>query len=67
MEGNVECVARLPKLLDIYQRGDSLEVHASAEGQVLIWESEPSYQSDPVIFNESFVLPAKIVLTIMHS
>ncbi len=55
MEGNVECVAYLPELLEFSQRGDSLEVHASSEGQILIWETDPSYQLDPVIFNESAV------------
>ncbi|MEA1898598.1 MAG: SUMF1/EgtB/PvdO family nonheme iron enzyme [Bacteroidota bacterium] len=55
MEGNVECVARLPELLNFNQRGDSLEVYASAEGQIIIWESDPSYQTDPVTFNESIV------------
>lgn len=55
MEANVECVAHLAKLLNFYQRGDSLEVHASSEGQILIWEDEPSYQTDPVVFNDSVV------------
>lgn len=47
MEGNVDCIAQFPKLLDVKLEHDSLFVSANAGKKILIWAGLPSYQLTP--------------------
>jgi iron(II)-dependent oxidoreductase len=44
MEGNVECVAALPSLMDITMKGDSLFIKVNNGSKIRIWKGMPSYQ-----------------------
>ena len=44
-EGNLECIAKLPNILNLTLKGDSLSISAS-EGRIIkIWKGSPSYQN----------------------
>ncbi len=50
--GNVDCIARLPKILNVQITGDSLRFVKNARGEVWITRGNPSYQNEPVVFTE---------------
>ncbi len=52
-EGSVDCVAGLPDLIRSRLIGDSIKIHASGAGTILIWKGEPSYKT---LFKEFRVL-----------
>ncbi len=54
-EGSIECIVRFPKLLKCRFNKDSLMVTTTKAGQIRIWESEPSYASEPAVFESSHV------------
>ena len=43
-EGNVDCVARFPNILEVNLRGDSLFVKTPKGDKIIIWKGLPSYQ-----------------------
>ncbi|HEY0742984.1 MAG TPA: SUMF1/EgtB/PvdO family nonheme iron enzyme, partial [Chryseosolibacter sp.] len=43
-EGEVGCVARLPRLLNAAIENDKLTIRSSREGEIRIWAGEPSYE-----------------------
>ena len=49
-EGNVDCLALFPRLLQVEQDQDSLSVQASAGDTVVVWAGAPSYTSRCVKF-----------------
>ncbi|MCK4631222.1 MAG: hypothetical protein KAT40_07250, partial [Bacteroidales bacterium] len=49
-EGNVDCVARLPDILEVSLRGDSLFVNSVEGKKILVWKGDPSYEKKPVEF-----------------
>jgi formylglycine-generating enzyme required for sulfatase activity len=53
LEGNVDCVIRFPKLLDVKIKGDSLFVSADKGDRILVWAGSPSYQNSPEIFSRN--------------
>lgn len=52
-EGEVDCIARLPKLLYCLLDGDELFVSSFQEGEIKIWAGEPSYEKRPHILDPS--------------
>lgn len=42
-EGNVDCIALFPNVLNVTVRGDSLSVEATAGKKIIIWAGAPSY------------------------
>jgi formylglycine-generating enzyme required for sulfatase activity len=44
-EGSVDCVAELPNLINATLKGDSIKIHHSANGSIIIWKGNPSYQT----------------------
>jgi iron(II)-dependent oxidoreductase len=46
-EGEVSCIARLPKLLKLTLEGDSLNVSTKVEGEIRVWAGDPSYNKTP--------------------
>lgn len=49
-EGNVDCVARLPDILGVSLRGDSLFINSAEGKKILVWKGDPSYEKKPVEF-----------------
>jgi formylglycine-generating enzyme required for sulfatase activity len=49
-EGNVDCIAMLPRLLKVKAVGDSLTVEASQGTKILIWAGVPAYNRQPAEF-----------------
>ncbi len=47
MEGNVDCIAQFPILLDVKLKRDSLYVSANTGKKILIWTGLPTYQLTP--------------------
>jgi iron(II)-dependent oxidoreductase len=45
MEGSVDCIAELPDLIRAHIRGDSLKIRHLADGDLVIWKGNPSYQA----------------------
>lgn len=43
-EGNVECIARFPNILEVNLMGDSLFVKTPKGDKIIIWKGLPSYQ-----------------------
>ncbi len=51
-EGNLDCIVRLPNILRIALKGDSLNISTS-EGQLIkIWKGNPSYQNSAREYTE---------------
>lgn len=46
LEGSIDCIARFPRLLDVDIVKDSLYISSRAPGELRVWNTEPSYQSD---------------------
>jgi iron(II)-dependent oxidoreductase len=46
-EGEVSCIARVPKLLSLDLEGDSLNVSSVIDGEIRIWAGDPSYDKTP--------------------
>jgi formylglycine-generating enzyme required for sulfatase activity len=46
MEGSVDCIAELPKLLETQVSGDSIKIRTTEKGKLIIWKGNPSYQTD---------------------
>jgi formylglycine-generating enzyme required for sulfatase activity len=46
-EGNVDCIAKLPRLLSVNLNDDYLQFCAEKGTKILIWAGMPSYQSVP--------------------
>ena len=44
-EGSVDCIAGFPNLINTVLKGDSIKIHRSSEGEVIIWKGIPSYQT----------------------
>ena len=44
-EGSVDCIAELPALLETQVKGDSVRIRSSANGKLLIWKGNPSYEN----------------------
>jgi hypothetical protein len=49
-EGQVDCIARLPELLEVGLEQDYLTLEASTGDQIKVWTGIPSYQSTPKIY-----------------
>ncbi len=49
-EGNVDCIAMLPKLLKVGLVGDSLTMGASRGKKILVWAGMPAYNLKPAEF-----------------
>ena len=49
-EGNVDCIAMLPKLLKVNVVGDSLTMEASRGKRILVWAGIPAYDLRPAEF-----------------
>ena len=48
-EGEVDCIARLPELIDAKRYGDELIIHTNGVGNELrVWAGAPSYAKEPV-------------------
>jgi len=45
LEGSVDCIAEFPELIKATVRGDSIRVHHSGPGELLVWQGDPSYQT----------------------
>lgn len=50
-EGNVDCIAQFPNLLQVTLEEDSLFFDASAGEKILLWAGEPSYQNKELEFS----------------
>ena len=48
-EGEVDCVARLPVLIEAKLDGDSLIVNSKSGKQLKLWKGDPGYDQTPVI------------------
>ena len=46
-EGEVDCIAQFPKLLQTRIYGDTLFVNASTGDSIKIWKGNPAYHTDP--------------------
>ena len=51
-EGEVDCIAQLPRLLLSLLDGDEIFISAYSEGEIRIWAGDPSYEKEPVILND---------------
>jgi iron(II)-dependent oxidoreductase len=49
-EGNVDCIAMLPRLLSVKLVGDSLTMEASQGKRILVWPGMPAYHLRPAEF-----------------
>ena len=49
-EGNVDCIASLPVLIQAKRYGDFVQFRADRGDQVRVWLGDPDYQNDPVLF-----------------
>jgi formylglycine-generating enzyme required for sulfatase activity len=47
-EGNVDCLALLPRLLEVTLDGDSLTVRSRRKGRIVVWGGAPSYSCPSV-------------------
>ena len=56
-EGNVDCIARLPRLLQLRYSGDLLEINSPENDSALvrIWTGKPSYASQPMEFSTGHI------------
>jgi iron(II)-dependent oxidoreductase len=45
-EGSVDCIAELPDILRSEIKGDSIIIHNPGKGKILIWQGDPSYNTD---------------------
>lgn len=51
-EGEVDCIAKLPKLLTCSLEGDQLSISAQGNAEwILIWKDHPSYERSPIILS----------------
>lgn len=50
-EGSIDCIARLPQILTVKLRDDSLHIKTSRGKKILIWTPEPSYQDTAAEFS----------------
>ena len=44
-EGSVDCVAEFPDLLKSVLKGDSIKLHSTGKGILVIWKGNPSYKT----------------------
>ncbi|OGB64704.1 MAG: hypothetical protein A2Y94_01765 [Caldithrix sp. RBG_13_44_9] len=49
-EGNVDGIARLPRLLEVSLEQDDLTISAATGEQIKVWTGIPSYQSTPKVY-----------------
>ena len=54
-EGNVDCIVRLPNLIQVDVKGDSLKIVTSEGESIRIWKGDPSYQKEPRVFQDNVV------------
>lgn len=47
-EGSLDCIARFPVLLNAEMKHDTLFIKSEREGEIKIWNTEPSYGAEPV-------------------
>ena len=59
-EGEVDCLARLPKLLTTTLQGDELSILTTSGTEIKIWAGNPSYEKKPFVLQK---LDARILLT----
>ena len=52
-EGNLDCIAGLPNLLNLELKGDSLKILASDGNLIKIWSGNPSYQNTAKEYTEN--------------
>lgn len=52
-EGGAGCIALFPQLLQVNHKEDSLIVTAQSGSQIKLWKGNPSYENEPVIFNQT--------------
>ncbi|MCF8241391.1 MAG: formylglycine-generating enzyme family protein [Melioribacteraceae bacterium] len=50
-EGSVDCIAQLPKLLDVKLDGDSLKFGSKKGSEILIWSGSTEYSNSPQKFD----------------
>lgn len=50
-EGSLECIARLPKILDVKLSRDTLKVSVNRGDKIIIWKGKPSYQGISKVFD----------------
>lgn len=48
-EGEVDCIAELPKLLEASLNGDVLKLKSKQGSEIKIWAGMPSYENSPVV------------------
>ena len=61
-EGNVDCIAILPKIINAKLEGNTLSLHASKGTAIKVWAGDPSYAKEPVtlsISNQQILLNEK--------
>ena len=61
-EGNVDCIAILPKIIDTKLEGNTLSLHASKGTAIKVWAGDPSYSKEPLtlsISNQQILLHEK--------
>jgi formylglycine-generating enzyme required for sulfatase activity len=44
-EGSVDCIAEFPELIRSKLIGDSIRIHGTGNGNLLIWKGDPSYKT----------------------
>jgi len=52
IEGVAGCIARFPDFLQVNKKQDSLILSAFTGNQIKLWKGNPSYEKEPVIFNQ---------------
>jgi len=79
LEGSVDCIAQIPKLIKSKLKGDSLLIKKPDSGNIVLWQGNPSYtnkkffnlkfRTDTVfnIFNLTSGYEGKIVIQLLES
>jgi len=60
LEGSLDCIARLPRILSADIKYDTLCIKSKNEGRLKIWNTRPSYMAKPLEMNISDSLKLKI-------
>ena len=50
-EGNVDCIAELPNILNVQLHGDSLQIQSNQGTKIVVWAGMPSYQNEAKEFS----------------
>ena len=61
LEASLDCIARLPEVLNVEQKHDSLFITSGKEGLLKVWNGLPSYQTVP--FEEEIVSQTRLDIT----